>query len=80
MTRKVHFRLTTPGLDAGQLHALKGLMGKYRGNCEAVFHLVVPERSETILRLPGDQLKVAASDEILAEAQKLFGYNVVTFE
>ncbi len=80
LTSKVHFRLTTPGLEAGQLQSLKSLMGRYRGNCEAIFHVVVPNRSETILRLPGEQLKVAASDEILAEAHKLFGYDVVTFE
>ena len=80
LTRKVHFRLTTPGLDETQLRSLRALMGKYRGNCEALIHLVVPNRSETIIRLPADQLKVAASDDILAETQKLFGYNVVTFE
>ncbi|MFA7534454.1 MAG: DNA polymerase III subunit alpha [Desulfuromonadales bacterium] len=78
LTSKVHFRLTSPGLDEPQLHALKGIMGKHRGNCEALLHLVVPNRSETIVHV--ENMKVAASDEILAETQKLFGYNVVTFE
>ncbi|MBE0596232.1 MAG: DNA polymerase III subunit alpha [Desulfuromonadales bacterium] len=80
LTRKVHFRLTTPGLDETQLRSLKTLLGKHRGNCEAVLHLVIPNRSETILSIPGGQMKVAASDGILADAEKLFGYNVVTFE
>ncbi len=78
LTRKVHFRLTTPGLDESQLRTLKGLMGKHRGNCEALLHLVIPNRSETIVSVKN--MKVAASDEILSETEKLFGYNVVTFE
>jgi DNA polymerase-3 subunit alpha len=39
---------------------------------------VIPDRSETILQLPGT-LKAAASDQIMDAAEKLFGYNVVTF-
>jgi DNA polymerase-3 subunit alpha len=79
MTTRVHFRLTTPGLDAGQLTALRDIMARHRGSCEAVVHLVIPNRSETVLLLP-EGLKVAASDEIMDATEKLFGYNVVTFE
>ncbi|MEJ2698836.1 MAG: hypothetical protein P8Z70_04130, partial [Desulfuromonadales bacterium] len=79
LTRKVHFRLTTPGLDEEQLRALKELMVRHRGGCEAVLHMLIPNRSETVIGLP-ESLKVAASDEIMDDAEKLFGYNVVTFE
>jgi DNA polymerase-3 subunit alpha len=79
MTTRVHFRLTTPGLDAGQLTALRDIMARHRGSCQAVVHLVIPNRSETVLLLP-EGLKVAASDEIMDATEKLFGYNVVTFE
>ena len=79
LTRRVHFRLTTPGLDETQLRALRSVMERHRGNCEALLHLVIPNRSETVLALP-EGLRVAASDEIMDDTQKLFGYNVVTFE
>jgi DNA polymerase-3 subunit alpha len=79
LTKRVHFRLTTPGLDEEQLQALKNVMARHRGNCEALIHLVIPNRSETVIGLP-ENLKVAASDEIMDDAEKLFGYNVVTFE
>jgi DNA polymerase-3 subunit alpha len=79
MTTKVHFRLTTPGLDETQLRALKDIMGRHRGTCQALIHLVIPNRSETVLEV-SEGLKVAASDEIMDDTEKLFGYNVVTFE
>jgi DNA polymerase III subunit alpha len=79
MTKEVHFRLTTPGLDEGQLRSLRALMESHRGSCRAVLHLVIPNRSETLIR-PADGIKVAATDEIIDATEKLFGYNVVTFE
>ena len=79
MTKKIHFRLTTPGLDEAQLHSLKGILGRYHGQCEALIHLIVPNRSETVISLP-EKLKLQASDQLIDDVEKLFGYNVVTFE
>jgi len=79
MTRLVHFRLTTPGLDDQQLRSLKEIMTRYRGECEALIHLVVPNRSETVISLP-EELRLQASDELMDDVERLFGYNVVTFE
>ncbi len=79
MTKLVHFRLTSPGLDDRQLRSLKEIMTRYRGECEALIHLVVPNRSETVILLP-DTLRLQASDEMMDDVEKLFGYNVVTFE
>jgi DNA polymerase-3 subunit alpha len=79
LTKRVHFRLTTPGLSESQLQSLKDILGRYRGNCDVLLHLVIPNRSETIISLP-EKLRVSASDEIMDAAEKLFGYNVVTFE
>jgi DNA polymerase-3 subunit alpha len=79
MTRRVHFRLTATGLDEGQLRSLKSLLERHRGGCEPLLHLVIPGRCETILGLP-EALKVAASDPLMADAERLFGRGVVTFE
>ena len=78
-TRRVHFRLSTPGLDERQLRSLREIVDRYRGECEGLIHLVIPNRSETILKLP-DPLRLQACDELMDDAERLFGYNVITFE
>ncbi len=78
-TTRVNFRINTTGLDSGQLRALRDIVARHRGKCRAMVRLLIPNRSETLLKLP-DDLLVAASDEIMEEADRLFGYNVVTFE
>ncbi|BCA80145.1 DNA polymerase III subunit alpha [Desulfuromonas sp. AOP6] len=78
-TKKVHFRVSSPGLEENQLRSLRSIMERHRGECEPFLHLVIPNRSETTIR-PIERLKVAANDELMDEADKLFGYKVVTFE
>ncbi len=77
--KRVHIRLTTPGLDEMQMRQLKTIVQRYRGNCEVQLHIIIPNRSETTIRLPA-QLKMSASDEAMADAEALFGYNVMNFE
>jgi len=79
MTERIHIRLTTPGLDEMQLRQLKQIVQRYRGTCQVCLHMVIPNRSETMIKLP-ENLKMAASDEAMAAAEKLFGYNVMKFE
>ena len=77
-TRSVSFRLTTPGLEKEQLNRLKEIIENYRGNCQAYIHVVIPNRSETIISLP-ESVKVKPSEGLLSDAKRTFGYDVVTF-
>ena len=79
LAKLVHIRLTTPGLDEMQMRQLKGVVQRYRGNCTVQLHIIIPNRSETIITLP-DQLKMAATDEAMAATEELFGYEVMNFE
>lgn len=79
MSTRVKIRLTTPGLDEMQMRQLKGIVQRYRGDCEVQLHIVIPNRSETVITLP-EHLKMAASDQAMADAEALFGYNVMNFE
>lgn len=79
MARTIHVRLTTPGLSEMQMRQLKGIIQQYRGECEVKLHIVIPNRSETVISLP-ETLKMAASDQAMADAEALFGYNVMNFE
>ncbi len=78
-TSKVHIRLSTPGLTEEQLQSLKYTLMKFAGNCRVMLHMVVPNRSETVIAA-AEELSVTASDELVAALEKLFGYNVVTLE
>ena len=78
-TSRVHFRLSTPGLDIDQFRSLRSLILRHRGSCEVMLHIEIPNRSETVIKLP-ENLKVAASDQLMDDTQRLFRYNVVTFE
>ena len=78
-TRNIHVRLTTPGLTEDQLQLLKHTMMRYSGSCRVHLLMVVPNRSETLI-ITAKELSVAASDDFVAAVEKLFGYNVVTFE
>ena len=62
-----------------QMRQLKGIVQRYRGNCDVQLHIIIPNRSETTITLP-EQLKMLASDEAMADAETLFGYNVMNFE
>ncbi|MEA3362660.1 MAG: DNA polymerase III subunit alpha [Thermodesulfobacteriota bacterium] len=79
LAKLVHIRLTTPGLDELQMRQLKGIIQRYRGKCNVQLHIVIPNRSETTITLP-EQLKMSATDEAMADAEVLFGYNVMNFE
>jgi DNA polymerase-3 subunit alpha len=78
-TSRVHVRLTTPGLDIDQFRALRSLLLRHRGTCDVMVHVQIPNRSETVIRLP-ENLRVAPTDEIIDDTTRLFGYNVVSFE
>jgi DNA polymerase-3 subunit alpha len=78
-TKRVHFRFQVPGLVDDQLHRLKEIILRHRGGCRVFMHLVIPNCSETIMRLP-ENLKIAPTDEMMEDTERLFGYNVVTYE
>jgi len=75
----VHIRLTTPGLTRELLERLKSILLGKKGLCRVFLHIVIPNRSETVISLP-DQFNVAPSDDMAREVEEVFGYNIVRFE
>jgi len=78
-TRRVHFRLNAATVDEEMLQNFREVISRHRGNCESLVHVVIPEHSETVIRLPRE-MGVAAGGEILKDSEALFGHNVITFE
>ena len=79
LAKRVNIRLSTPGLDEMQMRQLKTIIQRYRGDCEVRLHILIPNRSETTIKLP-DQLRMAATDEAMEDVEALFGYRVMNFE
>jgi len=75
----VHIRLSTPGLTGDLLERLKSILLRKKGLCPVFLHLVIPNRSETVISLP-DNFNVTPSDDMATAVEEVFGYNVVRFE
>jgi len=58
-----------------QMPALEKLLRSHQGTCRVLLRMEIPKRSETVLDL-GDDYKVAATDELLARIEQIFGARV----
>jgi DNA polymerase-3 subunit alpha len=74
---RVHFTLKSPGIGRAQLVDLKKILLENQGNSPAVLHLIVPDKGETVIRLP---MKVDPSSALLTSLEAAFGYPVAHFE
>ncbi len=77
-TTRVEIAVNADTLTPEQLTGLRGVLEASRGNCAAILRLRIPGRSETVVPL-GSGYAVAASDELLARLERLFGERVATF-
>ncbi len=76
---RVHINLTTPGLTKELLERLKSILLGERGQCPVFLHMIIPNRSETVISLP-DEFNVTPSDTMAKEVEEVFGYHIVRFE
>ena len=68
-------RLNADLVKAEQMQALEKLLRAHAGNCRTTLRMEIPKRSETVLDL-GDDYKVAATDDLLARIEQIFGDRV----
>jgi len=78
LTKSVHFFLSQPEVTQNHLSQLKSVIGRHPGGCPAFVHLIIPDRTETVLSLP-DELKLSPSPQLVADVDRLFGHNVTRF-
>lgn len=76
-TTRVEIRLNADMCTAEQIHSLRKLLAQSRGGCETWMRMTIPRRSEAVIAL-GDRWKVAVSDALLLELEKIFGEQVTT--
>ena len=68
-------KLNADVVSEDQIQALEKVLRTHTGGIRAVLRMEIPKRSETVLDL-GDDYKVAASDELLARIEQIFGARV----
>jgi len=71
----LHLNLSTPGVSQEHLQALKQLLVRHRGSTPVLVHVVVPQKSETIMRL-GPGFRVRAAPEVIQGVEEIFGPEV----
>ena len=68
-------KLNADVVSEDQIKALEKVLRAHTGACKAVLRMEIPKRSETVFDL-GDGYKVAASDDLLARIEQIFGARV----
>jgi DNA polymerase-3 subunit alpha len=77
--QQVHFALRAERVDAERLRVLRETLGQHRGSCPAFLHLLLPDRTETVIALPED-LRVAPTEGMVEAVERLFGDGVTSFQ
>jgi DNA polymerase-3 subunit alpha len=77
--KQVHFALRADRLSEDHLRSLRSTLTQHRGPCHAFLHLLLPDRTETVIALPPD-LKVAATERMVDDVERLLGNGVTSFQ
>ena len=77
--KQVHFALRAERLDAAHFQTLRQTLAQHRGACHAFLHLLLPNRTETVIALPAE-LKVAPTERMVEDVERLFGNGVTSFQ
>lgn len=75
-TASVHLKLDMTGLDRVRLEKLWEILQQHRGSCSAFLHLIVPNRTDTIIALP-DNVRVKAGPDLTKAVNSFLGYSAV---
>lgn len=76
---EVHFALRSERVDEDCLRSLREELSRHSGVCPAYLHLLLPNRTETIIALP-TELRVAPTENLVDAVERLFGSGVMTFQ
>jgi len=72
----IHFKLDIARTTKEILFKLQEILKRHPGSCAGYLHLLNPEKTETIIALPGN-MKLRAGSELTREVTDLLGYHAV---
>ena len=76
---QVHFALLADRVGNDELRRLRETLAGHSGSCAAFLHLLLPNRTETIIALPST-LRVAPTESMMEEVERLFGNGIISFQ
>ena len=76
--KQVHFALRAERVNEEHLRTLRTTLTQHRGACSTFLHLLLPNRTETVIALPPD-LKVAPTERMVEDVERLLGNGVMSF-
>jgi len=77
--QQVHFAFRAELVDEAGLLSFKETLTRHRGDCPVFLHLLLPNRTETIIALPRD-LRVTPTEGMVEAVEGLFGRGVTFFQ
>ena len=77
--KEVHFALPAERVSEDHLRQLRQTLTQHRGSCNAFLHLLLPNRTETVIALPAE-LKVAPTERMVEDVERLLGDGVTSFQ
>jgi DNA polymerase-3 subunit alpha len=75
----VHFMIDTTKSTGKDIESIKELLHKYKGKYDGYIHLIIANKSETIIHL-GSDLKLNISDDMKREADNILGPGTIQFK
>jgi DNA polymerase-3 subunit alpha len=75
-TASVHLNVDISNLDKGELQKLLEILKQHRGSSNIFLHLLVPQKTDTVIALP-DTIKVRAGLELTEAVNGFLGYPAV---
>jgi DNA polymerase-3 subunit alpha len=78
-TQEVHLALRAERVNEEAMRKLREALSQHRGDCPAFVHLLLPDRTETVIALPRD-LRVAATEGMVEAVEQLFGRGVASLQ
>ncbi|MDM8514854.1 DNA polymerase III subunit alpha [Desulfobacterales bacterium HSG16] len=76
-TASMQFHLDINSTKKTHLQALRDLLQRFPGTCQAFIHLEESQKSETVISV-SDDIRVSPGQGLTREVNALFGYNAVT--
>ncbi len=76
---QVHFALRADRVGESELRQLRDTLSGHSGSCSTFLHLLLPDRTETVIALP-PTLRVAPTERMVEDVERLFGNGVTSFQ
>jgi DNA polymerase III subunit alpha len=78
LSKGIQIRISTRGADPGHIQELKKIINRHRGHLPVKVHVIIPNRSETVVNLAS--VGCEPSDKFLQEVHNVFGNDAVIFD